>query len=186
MAYHVATADEFASALLLARTQWPRANHYVWAYIFRQGEERMTDDGEPQTTAGAPTLNLLKMRQLVHSAVITIRYFGGTKLGTGGLVRAYHQAGEQALVHARVGMEQTGLTVQIRLPYNEWGALQRFLAEHNIPVTEEYSECVTAQFRLPMETWTRIKDLLLYEVSPHSQLCSTLPTNYIEPCPAQF
>ncbi len=181
MAYHVTTAEEFSEALAQIRTAWPRATHYVWAYILSTGEERLTDDGEPQATAGAPTLNLLKSQQLLHSAIITARYFGGTKLGTGGLARAYREVAALALDHAHWGREKNGVTIQLRLPYSEWGALQHFLATENVSSTEEFSEDVAVQFLLPLDTWARIENRLLFEISPHSHVSSAQPTAYIEP-----
>ncbi|MCD6433585.1 MAG: YigZ family protein [Sulfurimonas sp.] len=74
----------------------PKARHFVVAYRylneFNQVVEHSSDDGEPKGTSGKPTLMVLQGRDIINSAVITVRYFGGTKLGTGGLVRAYSDA----------------------------------------------------------------------------------------------
>jgi len=74
----------------------PKARHFVVAYRyfneFKQIVEHSSDDGEPKGTSGKPTLMVLQGKGLINSAIITVRYFGGTKLGTGGLVRAYSDA----------------------------------------------------------------------------------------------
>ncbi|MEA3331473.1 MAG: YigZ family protein [Campylobacterota bacterium] len=74
----------------------PKARHFIVAYRylneFNQIVEHSSDDGEPKGTSGKPTLMVLQGRDIINSAIITVRYFGGTKLGTGGLVRAYSDA----------------------------------------------------------------------------------------------
>jgi len=85
--------DEVLKAL---KVEHPKARHFVvaWRYIneFDQIVEHCSDDGEPKGTSGKPTLAVLAGNELINSAVIIVRYFGGTKLGTGGLVRAYSDA----------------------------------------------------------------------------------------------
>jgi Uncharacterized conserved protein len=82
------------------RQKFPGANHYCFAYIIRQGsgmQERAGDDGEPSGTAGWPMLNVLQKSKLENVLAVVVRYFGGTLLGTGGLVKAYTQAVQAAL-----------------------------------------------------------------------------------------
>lgn len=75
---------------------YPEATHYCYAYIFNDSS-KANDDGEPSKTAGAPILNVIQKQELNHILAIVIRYFGGVKLGAGGLVRAYTQAISQVL-----------------------------------------------------------------------------------------
>ncbi len=92
-------------ALRDARQKYPGANHYCYAYIIKQYAallERCSDDGEPSKTAGWPMLNVLKMKSLENVMAIVIRYFGGTLLGTGGLVKAYTQSVQTALDAAKI------------------------------------------------------------------------------------
>lgn len=87
-----------------AKQKYPGANHYCFAYIIRQDGsilERCSDDGEPSGTAGWPILNVLKTRYLENVVAIVIRYFGGTLLGTGGLVKAYTLSVKSTLDAAR-------------------------------------------------------------------------------------
>ncbi len=85
--------DEFDSLMKRLRIEHPKARHFVYAYRylneFDQIVENCSDDGEPKGTSGKPSLAVLAGNELINSAVIIVRYFGGVKLGTGGLVRAY-------------------------------------------------------------------------------------------------
>ena len=88
--------SSYKDTLETLKVQHPKARHFVVAYRylnkFKQVVEHSSDDGEPKGTSGKPTLMVLQGQELINSAIITIRYFGGTKLGTGGLVRAYSDA----------------------------------------------------------------------------------------------
>lgn len=96
----VTSEEETLSLLEATRKRHPEARHNVWAYLLRDGRERCSDDGEPQKTAGLPTLEVLRRSGLCNLAAITTRYFGGTLLGTGGLVRAYTEAVQTSLLAA--------------------------------------------------------------------------------------
>ena len=96
--------NEFETMLSRLKSEHPKARHFVTAYRYlnehAQIVEGSSDDGEPKGTSGKPSLAVLAGNDLINAAVITVRYFGGTKLGTGGLVRAYTQAVSGALATA--------------------------------------------------------------------------------------
>ena len=98
---HVETEDEAAAHIATVRSRHHDARHNVPAWILADGTERASDDGEPQRTAGVPTLEVLRGEGLRDVCCVTTRYFGGTLLGTGGLVRAYTQAAQAAVTAAR-------------------------------------------------------------------------------------
>ena len=98
----------------------PKARHNVWAYVLRDGRERYSDDGEPQKTAGVPTLEVLRHSGLVDVAIVTTRYFGGVLLGAGGLVRAYTQAAQRALEAAEVLEYTRCVTLRLTLDYGSY------------------------------------------------------------------
>jgi len=85
--------DEFDSLHVKLKKEHPKANHIVWAkrYLneYEQIVENCSDDGEPKGTSGPPVLNVMRGNELIECGILIVRYFGGTKLGTGGLVRAY-------------------------------------------------------------------------------------------------
>ncbi|MBN2433368.1 MAG: YigZ family protein [Acidobacteria bacterium] len=93
LALRVGSEDDFRRRLEDIRRDYPHATHYVYAYILRAADGRLcvrfSDDGEPRHSAGKPVLAPLQGRELMNAAVVVVRYFGGVKLGVGGLVRAY-------------------------------------------------------------------------------------------------
>lgn len=93
---HLVPYEVFTQTLKDLQEEHPKARHFVvaWRYMndFDQIVEHCSDDGEPKGTSGKPTLAVLSGNGLINTAVIIVRYFGGTKLGTGGLVRAYSDA----------------------------------------------------------------------------------------------
>lgn len=114
-----ASEQEAFAFLEEVRAQNPEARHNVWAYKLRAaGRERQSDDGEPQKTAGMPTLEVIRHSGLVDLVVVTTRYFGGTLLGTGGLVRAYTQAAQGALKAARRSLVSSCVDIRLSLPYH--------------------------------------------------------------------
>lgn len=124
----VSTEDEALAVLADVRSRHPEARHNVWAYLLRDGRERCSDDGEPQKTAGLPTLEVLRRSELTDLVAVTTRYFGGTLLGTGGLVRAYTEAVQAALAGAPVTEYTSCVTAKCRLPYARYEQVLR-LAE---------------------------------------------------------
>lgn len=104
----VTSREEFMLFLQEVRHQYPDARHHCWAYLLGDpataSSAAANDDGEPSGTAGKPILNVIQHKQIGDTAVVVTRYFGGVKLGAGGLVRAYSQATE--LVLAELPMQQ--------------------------------------------------------------------------------
>lgn len=101
---HLVLDSDFQSTTTLLKTQHPKAVHFVTAsrILAEQLVESFSDDGEPKGSSGVPTLNVLRGEDLVNVGVITVRYFGGTLLGVGGLVRAYTQAVQNAIENAKI------------------------------------------------------------------------------------
>ncbi|MEG1839760.1 MAG: YigZ family protein [Raoultibacter sp.] len=115
---HVETEAEALAFLEEIRATHRMARHNVYAYLLREGGRiRYSDDGEPQKTAGMPTLDAVRHAQLVDVIVVVTRYFGGVLLGTGGLVRAYTQATQAGLAAAEIVTISRCVDVVVRLPY---------------------------------------------------------------------
>jgi len=93
---YITSYDKFDEMMKRLKDEHPKARHFVYAYRylneFDQIVENSSDDGEPKGTSGKPTLSVLSGSSLINTAVIVVRYFGGTRLGTGGLVKAYSDA----------------------------------------------------------------------------------------------
>ena len=85
----ISTEAQFKDILSTLQKAHPNANHHCWAWRLPSGRERSSDDGEPSGSAGEPILQRMRRAELIDSMIVVTRYFGGTKLGIGGLVRAY-------------------------------------------------------------------------------------------------
>ncbi len=128
----------------LKKKYW-NATHNCSAFVVGGGQEiqRCSDDGEPQGTAGRPMLDVLLGEHIRDAAVVVTRYFGGTLLGTGGLVRAYAKAVQEGLANCTVLEKQTGSRLVIETDYNSVGKLQYILGQRGIPVVDaQYAQTV--------------------------------------------
>lgn len=113
--------SEFEQTLKWLKLEHPKARHIVWAYRtlneHNQVVENQTDDGEPKGTSGPPVLNVLRGADLIESAALIVRYFGGIKLGTGGLVRAYSSAINSAIAGAELEPYEQKIRIGFFTPY---------------------------------------------------------------------
>lgn len=121
---HVESEDAAAAHVAAVRARHYDARHNVPAWILSDGRERASDDGEPQRTSGMPTLEVLRGAGLRDVCCVTTRYFGGTLLGPGGLVRAYTAAAQAAVESARAAgllVEMTSVVpVDVSLAYPDY------------------------------------------------------------------
>ena len=122
-----ANSRESAMALLdSVKQQYPDARHHCWAYVFGNpnspSSAAMADDGEPSGTAGKPILNVLQHKDIGDIMIIVTRYFGGIKLGAGGLVRAYSAAAQQAIdaLEIRQEIKLEALSVDIDFKHEQF------------------------------------------------------------------
>ena len=128
------TVEEAQSQLADIRKLHPDANHHCWAY--RIGEVyRFSDDGEPGGTAGRPMVEVLNKRDIDRVLAVVVRYFGGTKLGAGGLIRAYSGTVAKALDNASLVAVVPMILLEIEISFELMDSVFRFLAEH--PLTKE-------------------------------------------------
>lgn len=137
----------------MKKQHW-NARHHCFAYVIGERDEvqRYSDDGEPSTTAGKPILEVLKGAELHNAIIVVTRYFGGTLLGTGGLVRAYSSAAKEGLLESEIVIKQWGFKVAIIVDYFEMNKIQYILRQREIPVLDTlYTEVVTMEVVLPSE-----------------------------------
>jgi uncharacterized YigZ family protein len=122
------------------RLTYPGANHHCWAYVAGNPFDTMligmSDDGEPQGTAGKPMLSILQHRMIGEIVVVVTRYFGGIKLGTGGLVRAYSSSVQMALQKLPLTEFVALATAQITLPYPYEDRIRRLLENMQVTISE--------------------------------------------------
>lgn len=156
----VESEEEALEILEGARKKYWDATHNCFAYVIGERGEtvRCSDDGEPSGTAGRPMLDVLLGEKLTNVLVIVTRYFGGTLLGTGGLVRAYSKAVQEGLRNSRIIEQRYGVRMKIQTDYNGIGKIQYLLATDQIPVLEtRYTEYVETEILLPKSDVARMK-----------------------------
>ena len=138
----VESEEEALSCLEALRKKYWDARHNCFVYIIGENQEtvRCSDDGEPSGTAGRPMLDVVQGAGLRNILVVVTRYFGGTLLGTGGLVRAYSQAVQEGLANS----------ILIETDYNSIGKIQYLLGQRGVPILEsEYTDQVCIRVLIP-------------------------------------
>jgi uncharacterized YigZ family protein len=135
-------ADEAAAKALLAslEREFPDATHHCWAWrLGSPPRERSADAGEPAGTAGMPILQVLRGAGLSDVLAVVVRWFGGTRLGKGGLARAYAAAAREAVQGLKVVQKVPTARVAVEVPYEKVGAVKRLLRPPEIELeAEEY------------------------------------------------
>ncbi len=135
---------EFKKTYENLKTKHPKAVHFVYSYRFlnkfNQIVENQSDDGEPKNSSGIPSLNALKSANLINSAIIIIRYFGGIKLGVGGLVRAYSNATNEAIKMANLKEFFIKKECEIFVPFNLISKFDYFLNKNNLQNYKNFEE----------------------------------------------
>lgn len=142
-------SEEEAIAFIneMKKKYW-NAAHNCSAYVIGENRElmRCSDDGEPAKTAGKPMLDVLLGQELYDTAVVVTRYFGGTLLGTGGLVRAYAKAVQEGLANSQIITKIYGTLFEVRTDYNGVGKLQYLFGQKGIPIMDaQYTQSVVLQ-----------------------------------------
>jgi uncharacterized YigZ family protein len=146
------TAAAAASFISRLREEFPSATHHCFAWRLADGTLRSSDDGEPKGTAGRPILLELEGRRLSDVAVVVTRYYGGTKLGTGGLARAYGEAAGAVLDLAKIVEVPVVASLRLSYSYNLTGAVQGVLnAFDAVPGHAEYGADVMREVAVAVE-----------------------------------
>lgn len=151
------SAAQARRALQSIREEHPKASHYVFSWRIRDAESgrlthRFSDDGEPGGTAGRPVLQAMESRQVVNAQAVVVRYFGGIKLGAGGLVRAYGETAAKALAAADLRPLVPMRVVTVRLPYGQVSALEHWVARERFHILERrFAAEAMLSLELPVE-----------------------------------
>ncbi len=172
-ALYPVSSEQEAVELINARKQefWD-AKHNVYAYRLAEGNiARFSDDGEPHSTAGKPTLDVLAGAELTNCLLVTTRYFGGILLGTGGLVRAYSTAARLAIEQAKIVEIRDCIKYSLQLDYSQYDKLNAFLKSKNtLVLSTDFSEQINVQIILPIESseafCSELRDAFFGEISP--------------------
>lgn len=149
------------------------ARHNCSAYVIgSKGElERCSDDGEPGGTAGKPMLEVLRGTQIRNVAVVVTRYFGGTLLGTGGLVRAYTKAVQEGIANSVIVEKQLASKLMITTDYNGIGKIQYILAQRDIKVlASDYKENVEITALVPVAQYGFVEAEIIEGTNGRAQM----------------
>ncbi len=135
----VATEEEAIQYIEKIKKQYWDARHNCYAFVIGKNNEvqRFSDDGEPQGTAGKPILEVLLNENVHNTLIVVTRYFGGTLLGTGGLVRAYGLASKEGLKNALVKRVCQGKRIEMIADYNSIGKIKYIMGQMNVNVIDE-------------------------------------------------
>lgn len=142
---HVESEEEARAFLARVRTEFPDATHHCYAFVADTlgNLMRFSDDGEPQGTAGMPILDALRGKKLYQTAVVVTRYFGGVKLGAGGLVRAYSGAASECLDGAEKRFFEPCARYMLTLGYELSDAVRKYISANGWMLADaQYSDCV--------------------------------------------
>lgn len=150
----ISSVSDFKQFLAEIKEAYPDARHHCSAYLCgKPGQTTLlgcSDDGEPSGTAGKPMLNILQHKGVGDIGVIVVRYFGGIKLGTGGLVRAYSSSVQQAYDSIETQTKVNLVDRHLSFDYSLEPDIRHFLLERELEVTaSEYSSQVDFQFKIP-------------------------------------
>lgn len=161
--FYVQSQEEAEERIKEIRKKYYDARHNCYAYSIMTNKgiiNKMSDDGEPSGTAGAPMLNILLKKELVNVLVIVTRYFGGILLGTGGLVRAYSEATIEAIEKAHFVTEESGYEIQITINYPEFEKIQYYCEKNGIAIQNiEYGEKIKCNIEVTKEEKDKILKL---------------------------
>lgn len=158
--FPVETEEEAAQFIEKVKKKYWDARHNCYAFVLGSKGEitRCSDDGEPSGTAGRPILEVLTGKGLKNILVVVTRYFGGTLLGTGGLVRAYSQATQAGLANSVIITKEVGYRMTIGTDYNGIGKLQYIAAGMGLSVLETiYTDRVQMILLVPEELCGKVK-----------------------------
>jgi uncharacterized YigZ family protein len=149
---HLCPYGMFGDVLAKLKREHPKARHFVTAFRylneFDQVVEGSSDDGEPRGTSGKPTLAVLQGHEMINTGIITVRYFGGTKLGTGGLVRAYSDAANAVLGSSELLPYLKEESLHISCAYPNMGRVEYLIEQCGLTVREKEFNATEVQVTL--------------------------------------
>jgi len=137
------TIEQIDDILKNIKNKYKDATHYCYGYVIN-GKEKMSDDGEPSGTAGMPILNVIKKNDLTNVICIVVRYFGGIKLGAGGLTRAYSNSAKEVIQKCKFGTLTKGYEIEIEFDYDKSKEIDYILKD--IEISKTYDEKVKYKF----------------------------------------
>ncbi len=141
-AYPIYSEEDFKSHLSELKKQFHDARHHCYAFKIGTDENnfRYSDDGEPNNSAGAPIYGQIQSFKITNVAIVVVRYFGGTKLGVGGLITAYKEAAKNALLNAEFIEQTVDNFYRLEFSYEIMSEVMNFVKLHQLEVTKQQLE----------------------------------------------
>lgn len=161
--YPVKSADEALGLVEELRVKYHDARHVCWAYMlgWEREEFRANDDGEPSGTAGRPILGQINSAELTDVLIAVVRYFGGTLLGTGGLIRAYKEAAGDAITNAEVVEKTVDDFIDIHFEYPLLNEVMRLLKQFDeVKWTQDFTETCRMKLQVRRSLSERLQGML--------------------------
>lgn len=181
-AKNVCSEDEARAFLTEIKGMYPEASHHTYAYVIGRQvpAARYSDDGEPHGTAGLPILDVLKNKEITDTIIVVTRYFGGTKLGAGGLVRAYSKSAAECMEAADIVRHIPGEILEVKTDYHFLGKIKNFFerAEYGI-MDEDYSGHVIMKVLVPVKESDSVKQKLM-DLTNAAATVKSVREEYIE------
>ena len=168
--FHIQTEEEAKTILEDYRKKYYNAHHVCWAYMLGTSREdfRSNDDGEPSGTAGRPILGQINSNDLTDVLILVVRYFGGTQLGTGGLIKAYKEAAFAAIENAKIVEKTIDDTYILQFEYPLLNEVMRVLHQHEeAKWTQNFTETCEMEINIRQSQSQQLSQLLssIYGVS---------------------
>lgn len=154
--------EEIKDILQKVKSTYPDATHYCYAYVI-ENINKSSDDGEPAGTAGIPMLNALLKNNLTNILAITVRYFGGIKLGAGGLIRAYTKSLTETIKNSKIVELEKGLEVKIIINYDMQKNLDYLLKDYEI-ISKSFQEQITYIVKVPVSFLDKLNNYNIKKV----------------------
>lgn len=164
----VTSEEEALEFISGTKKKYWNATHNCSAFVIGENQEvsRCSDDGEPSGTAGRPMLDVLLGEGIHNAAVVVTRYFGGTLLGTGGLVRAYSKAVQKGLKSCVIIEKQKGILQKLGTDYNGIGKIQYLLGQKGYAIMDsEYTDTVKVEVLVPVEEIEELREEIIEATS---------------------
>lgn len=161
--FHIETAEEAKVILEEFRKKYYDARHHCWAYMLgpEREEFRSNDDGEPSGTAGRPILGQINSAELTNVLLLVIRYYGGTPLGTSGLIRAYKTAAAEAIANAQIFEKTVNQTAHVYFEYPLLNDVMRVLKQYEtISIKQDFKESCHLILEVRKSLYEQIVDSL--------------------------
>ena len=168
----VSNESDALAFLESVKKRYPDARHHVYAYVLRENSiMRFSDDREPQGTAGMPVLDVIRKKGCTDVAIVVVRYFGGTLLGTGGLVRAYTSAALGALEAAEIIKYDVYSSASVTVTYSDFGKISTVLEECSVRTEDtDYAENVTLLLKLPKSNFPSFEKKITEATSGRAEI----------------